>query len=535
MTLENTPMSPNIVGIDLGTTNSCISIIKNGIPKIIPNQENYTTTPSIINFSENKKILVGHEAEKKLICESKNTISNAKRLIGRSFNEINEYLKKLPYKVLNDNNEIKIQIFDKNYSPSEISAHILEKLKKSAETFLKKPIEYAVITVPAYFNHKQREETKKAGEIAGLKVLRVLNEPTSAALNHQISGTIAVYDLGGGTFDISILEKSDNIFEVKSTAGDSFLGGDDVDEIFTDFLLNKFNLNKDKRPEIKIAAEKAKKELSNKESTIIKFENKDLIFTRKEFEKIVQPVIEKTIIPCKKALRDAQLEKVDHLVLVGGMTKMPFVRKLAQNIFKQEPLISSCPDLSVAKGAAIQGAILSGQVKKLLLDVTSLSLGIETIGGLMSTIVQRNSTLPLRKSSIFTTSEDNQKEVIINIYQGENENVKKNHFLGKIILKDIQPLPKGVPKIKISFEADVNGIYRITAKDLLTGKEQSAEVTGIKVNEDDVYRKMKGGSKRNGFFGFVKNWFSRPSLKKQDNLNLIEKEDNLDENLDEIE
>lgn len=491
---------PSILGIDLGTTNSCIAIMRDGIPQIIKNQEGYKTTPSIVNISTDEngreKIIVGQKAENLLCKDPQNTVSNAKRLLGRSFEEISEYSKKLPYKVEKDEESIKIMIQNKFFKPSTISSFVLRKLKAAAEKFIKKPIEYAVITVPAYFNHNQREETRKAGEKAGLKVLRVLNEPTSAALNHQISGTIAVYDLGGGTFDISILDKSDNIFEVKATSGDSFLGGDDLDNILTDFLLDKFKCSEKLRPQIKALAEKAKKELSDKQSILIDIPNRESFkLTREYFEDLARPLIEKTILPCKRALKDAGIKSVDHLILVGGMTKMPLVRKISQAIFKKKSLSTLCPDESVAQGAAIQGAILSGDVKKLLLDVTSLSLGIETIGGLMSTIVKRNTTLPLRKSNIFTTSEDNQKEVIINIYQGEDENVKKNHFLGKILLKDIKPLPKGVPKIEIGFEADVNGIYRVTSKDLLTGKEQTAEVTGIQTKEAEIYEQMNRKNK----------------------------------------
>ncbi|KRH92688.1 mitochondrial type heat shock protein 70, partial [Pseudoloma neurophilia] len=503
---------PPIVGIDLGTTNSCISIMRDGKPEIIANQEGFRTTPSIVNISTDingsQKVTVGQKAEKLLISDPQNTISNAKRLLGRSYEEIGEYAKKLPFKLEKDGESVKIQIANKFFTPSEISAFVLEKLKTAAEKYINKPIKYAVITVPAYFNHNQREETRKAGESAGLKVLRVLNEPTSAALNHQISGTIAVYDLGGGTFDISILEKADNIFEVKATSGDSFLGGDDIDNLMTDFLLKKYNLDDSKRPLIKNIAEKAKKELSTHEKTTLEIPNgESFVLTREHFETLVRPIIEKTILPCKKALRDANLKNVDHLVLVGGMTKMPLVRKISSEIFKQKPLTTLCPDESVAQGAAIQGAILAGDVKKLLLDVTSLSLGIETVGGLMSTIVKRNTTLPLRKSSVFTTSEDNQQEVIINIYQGEDENVNKNTFLGKIVLKDIPPLPRGVPKIEIGFEADVNGIYRVTAKDLLTDKQQSAEVTGIKTKEDEVFQQLNQKNPKKSVFEMIKQVF----------------------------
>lgn len=506
--------TPSIVGIDLGTTNSCVSLMKNGKPEIIQNYEGSRTTPSIIHIihdkNGNEKVLVGEKAEQKLLKEPKNTIFNVKRLLGRSYAEVQDYIKKLPFDVVEEKNEIKIQIDSSKYTPSKISSYVLKKLKNSVEKIIKKPVEYAVITVPAYFNHNQREETKKAGEIAGLKVLRVLNEPTSAALNHQISGIIAVYDLGGGTFDISILEKSDNVFEVKSTSGDSFLGGDDVDNVLTDFLINKFNLKEEKDKIIlRKLAEQAKKDLSSAENVLIKipgYEDKTYNLTRKEFESITLPIIEKTVRPCMKALRDAKVQQVDHLVLVGGMTKMPLVREISQKIFKRKPLTTLCPDESVAKGAAIQAAILSGGIKKLLLDVTSLSLGIETVGGLMSTIVKRNSTLPLRKSSIFTTSEDNQQEVIVNIYQGESENVKDNCFLGKIILKDIDKAPKGIPKIEISFEADVNGIYRVTAKDILTGKEQTAEVTGIKTKENEIYDQMKNHT-GNPFIKFIKKVF----------------------------
>lgn len=523
---------PAIVGIDLGTTNSCISIMRDNMPVIIENQEGQRTTPSVVNLSKND-ILVGSPAQRKLLSEPKNTVFSIKRLIGRNFSEIEKYAKKLPFDVLDDNNCVKIQIDSKMFHPTEISSFILKKLKTAAENFINGPVNFAVITVPAYFNHTQREETKKAGELAGLKVLRVLNEPTSAALNHNITGNIAVYDFGGGTFDISILEKSDNVFEVKATAGDSFLGGDDIDNLLTDFLLEKFkgnkNLSEDDlhrlRPRIKKAAEQAKKELSTQESATIDipYAHKDdhfsFVLSRAEFEKIVAPIVNKTVEPCLKALKDANIDQVDHLVLVGGMTRMPLVRKLSEEIFKRKPIYTVSPDESVAQGAAIQAAILSGDVKKLLLDVTSLSLGIETIGGHMSTIVKRNSTLPLRSSSIFTTSEDNQEEVIVNIYQGENKNVKDNCFLGKIVLKDIKRAPKGVPRIEIAFEADVNGIYRVTAKDMHTGKEQTAEVTGIRNTEKVVYEKMEKQKKKeteekkttNKFYDYVTSLLSNTS------------------------
>lgn len=528
---------PAIVGIDLGTTNSCISIMQDSIPTIIENQEGQRTTPSVVNIT-GENVIAGKPAQRRLLTDPKHTIFNVKRLIGRKYADIEEYTRKLPFDVYEEKDEIKIKVDDKRYEPAKISSFVLSKLKSAAESYLNRPVKLAVITVPAYFNHTQREATKKAGELAGLKVLRVLNEPTSAALNHAITGHIAVYDLGGGTFDISILEKSDNIFEVKATAGDSFLGGDDVDNSLTDFLMRKLMDDKELsdedlkkiRPRMKKAAESAKKELSTQESVTISvpYAYKDTHFMhelgRAEFEDIVAPLIKKTVKPCLKALKDANIDQVDHLVLVGGMTRMPLVRRLSEEIFKRKPLFTASPDESVAQGAAIQAAILSGDVNKLLLDVTSLSLGIETVGGLMSTIVKRNSTLPLKKSSVFTTSEDDQEEVIVNIYQGEDENVKNNCFLGKIILKNIKKAPKGVPRIEVGFEADVNGIYRVTARDLLTGKEQSAEVTGIQSKEKEVVEKIQermeekkelvdktDTNKSSRFFDFVKNLLSNGS------------------------
>ncbi|ELQ74029.1 Molecular chaperones mortalin/PBP74/GRP75, HSP70 superfamily [Trachipleistophora hominis] len=528
---------PAIVGIDLGTTNSCISIMQDNVATIIENQEGQRTTPSVINIS-GENVIVGKPAQRKLLTDPEHTIFNVKRLIGRKYADVKEYTKRLPFSVIDDNGELKIKVDDKRYEPAKLSSFVLSKLRSAAESFLSRPVKFAVITVPAYFNHTQREETKKAGELAGLKVLRVLNEPTSAALNHAITGHIAVYDLGGGTFDISILEKSDNIFEVKATAGDSFLGGDDIDNTLTDFLMERLKNGREMsdidlakiRPRIKKAAESAKKELSTQETVTIDipYAYKDTHFTyelkRAEFEDVVAPLIKRTVKPCLKALKDANIDQVDHLVLVGGMTRMPLVRKLSEEIFNRKPLFTASPDESVAQGAAIQAAILSGDVNKLLLDVTSLSLGIETVGGLMSTIVKRNSTLPLKKSSVFTTSEDNQEEVIVNIYQGESENVKDNCFLGKIILKDIKKAPKGVPRIEVGFEADVNGIYRVTAKDLLTGREQSAEVTGIQTKEKDVAEKMQDkvdekdemvdkndANKSNRFFDLIQSLLSKNS------------------------
>ncbi|KAK1350507.1 70-kilodalton heat shock protein [Hamiltosporidium tvaerminnensis] len=492
-----------IIGIDLGTTNSCVSVLENNIPIVIENSEGNRTTPSVVSV-EGDEIFVGEHAKKMLLTNPTSTIFGSKRLIGRKFmdNEIQKYIKSLPYSTFSHvNGDVWINIEDKKFSPSQIGAFILSKMKETAEKYLNTKITKSVITVPAYFNDKQRQATKDAGAIAGLDVIRIINEPTAAALSYGLdkseNGIVAVYDLGGGTFDISILELKNGIFEVKSTNGDTNLGGEDIDNEIVTYLVDNFNKknNVDLRTDkigmqrIKEAAENLKKELSVKKSSVVRIpfafiDNNNSLhleeeFTRSKYENIVENILRKTVEPCKKALRDAKVELGDikHVILVGGMTRMPLVRKIVKETFGIEPISSVNPDEVVAKGAAIQAGVLKGEIKNvLLLDVVPLSLGIETVGGIFSKIVNRNTTTPFKVSQIFTTSEDNQDEVDIKIYQGERPLAFHNKYLGNIKLKDIKPLPKGVPRIEVIFEADSNGIYKITAKDQIDNKEQSMEI-----------------------------------------------------------
>ncbi|TBU02039.1 heat shock protein 70 [Hamiltosporidium magnivora] len=492
-----------IIGIDLGTTNSCVSVLENNIPIVIENSEGNRTTPSVVSVKRDE-IFVGEHAKKMLLTNPTSTIFGSKRLIGRKFmdNEIQKYIKSLPYSTFSHvNGDVWINIEDKKFSPSQIGAFILSKMKETAEKYLNTKITKSVITVPAYFNDKQRQATKDAGAIAGLDVIRIINEPTAAALSYGLdkseNGIVAVYDLGGGTFDISILELKNGIFEVKSTNGDTNLGGEDIDNEIVTYLVDNFNKknNVDLRTDkigmqrIKEAAENLKKELSVKKSSVVRIpfafiDNNNSLhleeeFTRSKYENIVENILRKTVEPCKKALRDAKVELGDikHVILVGGMTRMPLVRKIVKETFGIEPISSVNPDEVVAKGAAIQAGVLKGEIKNvLLLDVVPLSLGIETVGGIFSKIVNRNTTTPFKVSQIFTTSEDNQDEVDIKIYQGERPLAFHNKYLGNIKLKDIKPLPKGVPRIEVIFEADSNGIYKITAKDQIDNKEQSMEI-----------------------------------------------------------
>eukprot|EP00866_Antonospora_locustae_P002368 jgi/Antlo1/2368/201 len=500
-----------IIGIDLGTTNSCVSVIKDRYPKIIRNRTGKRTTPSTVTFGD--KIVVGSEL---VDGDPGATVFGTKRLIGRKFEdpEIQKYIQKLPYKTVSHvNGDAWIKVSDRMFSPSQIAAYILTELKRCAEDFLKSPVSKSVITVPAYFNDSQRQATKDAGRLAGLKVLRVINEPTAAALAYGLgrteNGTIAVFDLGGGTFDISILEIKDGIFEVKSTNGNTHLGGEDIDAEIVDYVIEKAglrhkagNMSAGTLKRIRRAAEAAKIELSQADSTRIKalvelrdspvdteFGKQDaadkysvevdVVLTRNELEDIAEKIVNKTIEPCKKAIKDAKvdLKDIQHVILVGGMTRMPLVQRVVEKIFKRKPIFGVDPEEAVAKGAAVQGGILSGDVNNmLLLDVASLSLGIETVGGIFSPIIRRNTTLPVKETQVFTTSEDNQTEVDINIYQGERPLVKYNKFLGSLKLKNIPRAPKNVPKIEVTFESDANGICKITARDALTKKEQSLEL-----------------------------------------------------------
>ncbi len=509
-----------VLGIDLGTTNSCMAIIEGGKPKVIPNAEGGNTTPSVVAFTDKGEILVGQAAKRQAVTNPKRTIFSVKRLIGRRFEskEVTEAKSKLPYEITKGpNDDCRVKIDSKEYTPQEISAKILQKLKTDAESYIGEKINDVVITVPAYFDDSQRKATKDAGKIAGLNVLRIINEPTASALafglDREKEGKIAVYDLGGGTFDISILEIGDGVFEVKSTNGDTFLGGDDFDRVLINYIADEFkkengiDLREDAMAlqRLKEAAEKAKIELSSALETEINLPfitadssgPKHLVMniTRAKFEQLVEPLIQKTLEPCKLALKDAGLSAsdIDHVILVGGMTRMPKIREVVKEFFGKEPRKDVNPDEAVALGAAIQGGVLQGDVKDvLLLDVTPLSLGIETLGGVMTKIIPRNTTIPTRKSQIFTTADDNQSAVTIHVLQGEREMAKDNKTLGKFELVGIPPAPRGVPQIEVTFDIDANGILNVSAKDKATGKEQAIRITASSgLTEDEIEKMVK--------------------------------------------
>ena len=496
-----------IIGIDLGTTNSAMAVMQSGKPEIITNSEGNRTTPSVVAVNKGGERLVGQVARRQQVTNSKNTIYEVKRLIGRNWNdkEVQRDLKLMGYEIIKSGNSVKVKMADKEYSPEEISAMILTKLKADAESFLGDKVTEAVITVPAYFDDSQRQATKDAGKIAGLEVKRIINEPTAAALAYGLDKggktdeKIAVYDLGGGTFDVSILELGDGVFEVKSTNGDTHLGGADFDRVIINYFADEFKKEhgidiSDDKPamqRLRDEAEKAKIELSTAQEVNINLpfltadadgpKHFEHTLTRSKLEQLVADLIDKTAEPCKKALSDAGLKasEIDAIVLVGGMTRMPAVQEKVKSIFGKDPMKGVNPDEVVAIGAAIQGGVLQGDVKDvLLLDVTPLSLGIETMGGVMTKLIERNTTIPTSKSEVFSTAADNQSQVEIHVAQGEREMIDGNKSLGRFVLDGIPPAPRGVPQIEVTFNIDANGILNVTAKDKGTGKEQSITISG---------------------------------------------------------
>jgi len=507
-----------VIGIDLGTTNSVVAVMEGGDPVVITNAEGGRLTPSVVAFSKDGERMVGQVARRQAITNPENTVFSIKRFMGRRHDEVSHEIKLVPFKVARaSNGDVRVEIRGKEYSPPEITAMILQKLKEAAESYLGEKVTQAVITVPAYFNDSQRQATKDASKIAGLEVLRIVNEPTAASLAYGMGKKkdekIAVFDLGGGTFDISILELGEGVFEVKSTNGDTHLGGDDFDERVIQWLVNEFrkdqgiDLSKDRMAlqRLKEAAEKAKCELSTTLETEINLpfvtadasgpKHLNIKLTRAKLEQLVEDLIQRTVGPCRQALKDAGLEprQVDEVVLVGGQTRTPRVQQVVQELFGKEPHKGVNPDEVVGIGAAIQAGVLVGDVKDVvLLDVTPLSLGIETLGGVMTRLIERNTTIPTRKGEIFTTAADNQTSVEIHVLQGEREMARDNRTLGKFHLVGVLPAPRGVPQIEVTFDIDANGIVNVSAKDMATGKEQAITITASSgLNKDDIEKMVK--------------------------------------------